>query len=116
MINTLVSLVGTIFEVCGVLIIAVGAVSSLAYALITTHHHNEVEPAFRHLKQNLARSILLGLEFFIAGDIIKFITVTPSFTTVGILTIIVLIRAFLSVELTMEIEGTFPWRRRKRAT
>ncbi len=37
--------------------------------------------------------------------------VEPTFTSVGVLAIIVLIRTFLSFEMTLEIEGRWPWQR-----
>jgi uncharacterized membrane protein len=53
---------------------------------------------------------LIGLEFLIAGDIIRTIVVSTTFTNIGILAILVGIRSFLSIELQMEIEGHWPWR------
>ena len=57
------------------------------------------------------RAILLGLEFLVAGDIIRTVAISPTFASVGVLAIIVLIRTFLSATLTVEIEGRWPWQR-----
>ena len=57
------------------------------------------------------RAILLGLEFLIAGDIIRTVVVAPTMQNVVVLGIIVLIRTFLSLSLQLEIEGKLPWRR-----
>ncbi len=65
----------------------------------------------RAYRRNLGRSILLGLEFLVAADIIKTVAVTPTFTSVGVLAIIVLIRTFLSWSLQLEIEGRWPWQK-----
>ena len=46
-----------------------------------------------------------------AADIIGTVAVTPSFQTLGVLALIVLIRTFLSFSLEVEIEGHWPWRR-----
>jgi uncharacterized membrane protein len=63
------------------------------------------------VRRRLGRSILLGLEFLVAGDIVRSVVVSPSFQSVGVLAIIVLVRSFLSTTLEMEISGTLPWRR-----
>jgi len=54
---------------------------------------------------------LLGLEFLIAGDIIRTVVVAPTVQNVLVLGLIVLIRTFLSLSLQLEIEGRLPWRR-----
>ena len=57
----------------------------------------------------LARSILLGLELLVAGDIINTVAVEPTLRSLAVLAGIVLIRTFLSVSLEVEIEGRWPW-------
>jgi hypothetical protein len=52
-----------------------------------------------------------GLEFFVAGHIIRTVAVDPTFPTVGVLAIIVLIRTFLSTTLELELAGRGPWQR-----
>ena len=39
------------------------------------------------------------------------VAVTPTFTSVGVLAIIVLIRTFLSWSLQLEIDGRWPWQK-----
>lgn len=67
--------------------------------------------AYRKLRENLGRTILLGLEFLVAGDIIRTVAVTPTYRSVGLLAIIILIRLFLSMQLEVEINGRFPWQK-----
>jgi uncharacterized membrane protein len=69
--------------------------------------------AFRGYRANLGRGILLGLELLVAADIIGTVAVTPSFQSLGVLGLIVLIRTFLSFSLEIEIEGHWPWQRRE---
>jgi uncharacterized membrane protein len=52
---------------------------------------------------------LLGLEFLIAGDIIRTVGVAPTLENVFILALIVVIRTFLSMALQLEVEGRWPW-------
>jgi hypothetical protein len=61
----------------------------------------------------LGRSILLGLEILVAADIIRTIAITPTFTTVGVLGLIVVVRTFLSFSLEAELDGQWPWRKAK---
>jgi uncharacterized membrane protein len=56
-------------------------------------------------RQDVGRAILLGLEFLIAGDIIRTVVVAPTIQNVLALGLIVLIRTFLSLSLQLEIEG-----------
>ncbi len=57
----------------------------------------------------LGRTLLLCLEFLVASDIIYTIAVEPSFKSLGLLGLLVLIRTFLSVSLEMELTGRWPW-------
>lgn len=108
---TIVSLISRILEIIGITIIVIGSVYSTMHAILFGAHDRGVHSVYKSLKQNIARSILLGLEFLIAGDIIQSVSLSPSFTTVGVLAVVVLIRTFLSWELTMEIDGKLPWQR-----
>jgi uncharacterized membrane protein len=98
--------IGRGFESVGVAAVIIGCL----YALV---RYGAVSPrgdaAYRSLRKGLARAILLGLELFVAGDIIRTVTVDPSFTTAGVLAIIILIRTFLSFTLEVEVEGRWPW-------
>src|SRR6266516_3107049 len=62
-------------------------------------------------RQDVGRAILLGLEFLIAGDLIRTVVVAPTMQNVAVLGLIVLIRTFLSLSLQLEIEGKLPWQR-----
>jgi uncharacterized membrane protein len=69
---------------------------------------------YRALRQRLGRAILLGLELLVAADIIRTVAVTPTFTSAGVLGIIVVIRTFLSFSLEVELEGRWPWQPKSR--
>ena len=73
----------------------------------------ESETIFRQLRERLGRGILLGLEFLVAADIIHTVAVELTFTTVGVLAIIVLIRTFLSFTLEVELTGRWPWQNKR---
>jgi len=75
---------------------------------------------YRRFREQLGRSILLGLEFLVAADIIRTGAVTPDARSVAVLGGIVLIRTFLSFSLQLEVTGYWPWQsaraRRQQAT
>jgi uncharacterized membrane protein len=68
--------------------------------------------AYTTARRNVGRSVLLGLEVLVAGDIIRTVAVDPSFTSVGVLAVIVLVRTFLSFTIELEISGRWPWQQR----
>ncbi len=66
-------------------------------------------PAYRPLRANIGRSILLGLELLVAADLLKTLKVTPQIEDIGVLAGLLAIRTFLSVALGVEINGHWPW-------
>ena len=62
-------------------------------------------------REQLGRTILLGLEFLVAADIIRTVAVTPDARSVAVLGGIVLIRTFLSFSLQLEVTGYWPWQK-----
>lgn len=62
--------------------------------------------AYRH---TLARTLMLGLELLVAADIIRTVALEPTFQSVGVLGLLVLIRIVLGWSLVVEIEGRWPW-------
>ena len=108
--NTAIEWTGKAIEAAGVATIVIGII----FAIVSAARHmgdDDVHDRYRRFRQSVARSILLGLEFLIAGDIIRTVAVDPTFRSVGVLAIIVAIRTFLSIELELEIDGRWPWQR-----
>ena len=105
-----IKIVGYGIEAFGVVVVLIGSAVSTARFVSTYQKLSEGE-AYKNYRRNLARSIILGLEFLIAGDIIRTVVVADSIEDVGILALIVMIRAFLSVTLHLEVEGSWPWKR-----
>lgn len=56
-----------------------------------------------NIRLDLARTIILGLEFFIASDVIE-TTITPDFQSLGILCVLVIIRTILNYSLHKEVK------------
>jgi uncharacterized membrane protein len=109
--NEAVEAVGKGVDVAGILIIVVGAaVASLLF--VGRARAGRSSDAYAPYRRSLGRSILLGLEFLVAGDIIRTVAIAPTFGGVGVLGVIVVIRTFLSVALQVETEARWPWQRR----
>jgi len=98
--------VGRTMDAVGVAVIAVGALISVAGAATRLGKNVEI---YRPLRRQLGQSILLGLEFLVAADIIRTVAVTPELRSVLVLGAIVLIRTFLSYSLQLEVTGYWPW-------
>ncbi|HPE75224.1 MAG TPA: DUF1622 domain-containing protein [Draconibacterium sp.] len=98
-------------EVIGVLTILFGILYSfLKYLFLIGKSPNF---GFIELRQYLGKSILLGLEILIAADIMATIVTEPTLQSVSILGLIIIIRTFLSLSLQVELEGKFPWQKKK---
>lgn len=110
--------ISKIIDSAGVAVIVIGAIyaTCIFARSMVRRRRPDVEDPFRIYRETVGRSILLGLEFLIAGDIIRTVAVAPSFKNVGVLAILVLIRSFLSVELEVEIDGYWPWQRKRFVT
>jgi uncharacterized membrane protein len=107
-----VEVVGQAVDLAGVSVIVIGAVIATAvFVRRLWRRHGDVPAVYRLYRQSLGRAILLGLEFLVAGDIIRTVAVSPTFTSVGVLATIVAVRTFLSFSLEVELEGRWPWQR-----
>lgn len=105
----LVRLISQVVELSGIGVTVIGiAYSSFRYLTQLRRHDPELD-SYRIYRRGVGRSILLGLEFLVAADIIRTVTASASFASVGILAAIVLIRTFLSMTLELEIDGRLPW-------
>ncbi|MEU4793743.1 DUF1622 domain-containing protein [Micromonospora tulbaghiae] len=104
--------VGALLDLAGVLVIAVGVAVATAVFAVRCARTRQVVPHYRAYRQGVGRAILLGLEFLVGGDIIRTVAVSPTFTSVGVLALIVLVRTFLSFSLEVELDGRWPWQGR----
>lgn len=105
---------GELLDMFGVIIIVMGVFVSTAVFLkdyFTPKKFTESE-LYKHYRANLGRAILLGLEILVAGDIIRSVVGDPDFRTLGLLVIIVLIRTFMSIVFSMEIDSRWPWQKK----
>lgn len=104
----IISIAGYGIEAIGVLVVVLGSVVS-SITFISTYQKLSEGTAYRIFRRQLGRSIILGLVFLIAGDIIRTVIVADTLENVAVLGIIILIRTFLSVTLHLDVEGRWPW-------
>ena len=108
--ETYLGTVGTIIEMIGVVVIVFGFIVSAVWFVGRLRRIEALE-AYRGLRRDLGRSIMLGLEFLIAGDIIRTIVIEQTLNSAATLAVIVAIRIILSLTLEYEVEGRTPWQR-----
>jgi uncharacterized membrane protein len=96
-------------EIIGIVTLVLGLAAALVRAALVLTRGQDGEEAYRIVRTVFGRSILLGLEFLVAADIIRTVAVQPSLQNVAVLGLIVLIRTFLSFSLEVEIDGRWPW-------
>jgi uncharacterized membrane protein len=102
-----IRLVGACIETFGVFIIVAGIIwSTYIYAF-----RRREELYYDQYKIRIARSLLLGLEVLVAADIVKTIAIELTFTSLGLLAGLVVVRTFLNWTLVLEIQGRWPWQR-----
>jgi uncharacterized membrane protein len=105
--DDIVRIVGEAIAMFGVAVIVIGTM------LATLHFASQViqkdDQAYPRYRKNLGKTLLLGLEILIAGDIISTVAIEPTIERVVVLAIIVIIRTFLSWSIEVEIEGRWPW-------
>ncbi len=111
LLDTYVPFVVQAIEFVGVSIIAVGSAVTLVLFLIALLKRVRVEDAIGRFRSDLGRSILLGLEFLVAADIISTVVIDLTLESVAALAGIVFIRTLLSFSLEAEIDGRWPWQR-----
>ena len=100
--------VSNVMDALGVAVVSIGMLWGLFLFIkeLCTQNSSDAYKAFRF---QIVRSLILGLEVLVAGDVIRTVAISPTLMSVGILGAIVLIRCFLSWSLTLEIDGRWPW-------
>jgi uncharacterized membrane protein len=106
-----VSTIGRGVEAVGIMVIVLGGVVASVRFFSTMRGAARVTDGYTAYRRDLGRALLLGLEFLVAGDIIRTVAASPNLNDVAVLAGIVLIRTFLSFTLELETEGRWPWQR-----
>ena len=111
--NHVIENIGKVIDAAGVAVIVVGMLISTGAAVVELSRHET--GVYRHFRQQLGRTILLGLELLVVGDIVRTVAMIrqPTLTSVAVLAIIVLNSSdLLSFSLEVELTGYWPWQRK----
>lgn len=106
-----IDVIARIVEFAGVMIMFLGVLFAFIRALMASSKFGH--DAYLRIRQDVGKSILLGLEVLITADIMATVVTEPTLRSVLVLGLIVLIRTFLSLSLQVELEGRFPWQKKE---
>ena len=98
-------------EIMGVAVIGLAFLYATLRALVEIRQRNP--DAYENLKIYIGRALQLGLEFLVAADIIRTVTVSPTREGILSLGLLIVVRTVLSWSITVEIEGCWPWQVRR---
>jgi uncharacterized membrane protein len=112
----IIFVISEVIDFAGVVIIALGALVGVILCAQDLLRQERAVDAYSRLRTFIGRSLLLGLEFLVAGDIIKTVAIEPTFDSVIVLAIIVLVRTVLSLSIDVEIDGRWPWQAAQQAS
>jgi uncharacterized membrane protein len=112
----IIVVISEVIDFAGVVIIALGAFLGVILCAQDLLRQERAVDAYSRLRTFIGRSLLLGLEFLVAGDIIKTVAIEPTFDSVIVLAIIVLVRTVLSLSIDVEIDRRWPWQAAQQAS
>ena len=114
LIQIIIEYIGKGVEVFGVIVTLVGLFCAVIRFIRGTKSicFCKNDEDYRQFRSELGRSLLIGLEFLVAGDIIDTVAVQPTLENLSVLGLLIILRFFLSIALELEIDGRWPWQRR----
>ncbi len=110
----LISTTGYAVETMGVIIIVAGIIRSTLRAA-TTLPNVDRDQVFSKFRHDFAQSTLVGMDFLVAGDIIRTVIVSHTLSDISTLALLVAIRTVLVFTLHLELEGRWPWQQPEQA-
>ena len=105
---SLVSTTGYAVEGLGVIIIILGTAIAAARYIRDSFRSEEID-LYHGFRSDMGRAMLVGLDFLVAGDIIRTVVVIDSIMDVASLGLVVAIRTVLVFTVHLEVEGHWPW-------
>jgi uncharacterized membrane protein len=101
-------------EVFGVIIIIAGALLA-SLKVVIGYLTGDRDAIYHDYRRRLGRSMMLGLELLVAGDIIRTVIVAHTLDDIIGLGLIVIIRTVLIFTIHLELEGRWPWQQQSAA-
>jgi uncharacterized membrane protein len=102
----------TAVEVFGVAVIILGIAGASLNFLASRVRRLQIAQSYDDFRIKIGKTLLLGLEILVAGDVIRTVFLEPTFENLVTLGILVIIRTILSWSLVVEIEERWPWQKR----
>lgn len=96
-------------ETFGIAIIAVSFLRAILLFFIG-YFGKKRESSFNNIKIYIGRSLQLALEFLVAADIIRTVTIEMTREAMITLGLLIMVRTALSWSITVETEGCWPWK------
>jgi len=106
-----IELIAGVLEISGVVVIGLAFLYATIRSLLNLTQKKT--GTFFHLKAFIGRSLQLGLEFLVAADIIRTVSIKPTMEGILSLGLLIVVRTFLSWSITVENEGCWPWQMAK---
>jgi uncharacterized membrane protein len=89
-------------------VVIVGSVTFGSLRFLLDLSRRTADP-YSDYKNLIGRSLLLGLEFLVAADVIRTVALEMTPRNIAMLGALVVIRTFLSWSVIVETEGHWPW-------
>ena len=109
LVETLVT-VARLFEVIGAAALVLGFLVASVRCVRQSYNVGRKQAIARY-RQDLGRSVLIGLEILVAATIIKTITLDKTFDNMSFLAIMLAIRTTLGWTMVLEMNGRWPWQK-----
>ena len=106
-VNAVIELIARALEIVGVAAIALAFAYALLFGLL--HASRRRPDAYDRVKKFIGKALLLGLEFLVAADIIRTVTIAPTVEGLLSLGLLIAVRIVLGWSIAVEIEGCWPW-------
>jgi uncharacterized membrane protein len=103
----IIELIALGLEFLGVAVITLAFLYATIRALL--HYRQRKPDAYQRLKIYIGKALQLGLEFLVAADIIRTVTIEPTREGILLLGLLIVVRTFLSWSIAVEIDGCWPW-------
>jgi uncharacterized membrane protein len=97
-----------VVESVGIVVLVLGLF--LVFASWVRRPNRWSPDGYRFVRRGLGGVILLGLEILVVADLVRTVIVEPTLSSVAALGLLVVVRTLLSWSITIEVEGTWPWK------
>jgi uncharacterized membrane protein len=112
-VKSLAEAISLSFEIAAITLLSIFSAVSVTLALINLGRRKPVERVYTEFKRALTRSILISLELLVVADLVATVAIDLNVSAVMALGLLIVIRTILSLSLEVEIDGTWPWKRKQ---